>query len=101
MSDSTKWRVCDGSSIAIWPNWGVLVLDHVGRIVADIKPTESPDQTIARAQLIAAAGRLQEALENMLGAFDTPVRRLKYPSDFGDEAIATAREALASIKGQD
>lgn len=101
MSDSTKWHVCDGSSIAIWPNGGVLVLDLNDRIVADVKPTESPDQTLAHARLIAAAGRLRESLENMLGAFDTPLRRMKMPSDFGDEAIASARKALASIKNQD
>lgn len=41
---------------------------------------------------------LADALQNMLGAFDTPVRRLKYPSDFGDEAIESAHKALALLK---
>lgn len=72
-------------------------MDHAGRIVADIKPTESPDESLANARLIAGAGRLRDAVENLLGVFDTPLRRMKMPSDFGDEAIATARAALASI----
>lgn len=41
---------------------------------------------------------LADALQNMLGAFDTPVRRMKYPSDFGDEAIKSAHKALVLLK---
>jgi hypothetical protein len=105
MSDSTKWCVGDcGDLAAEWPDADVVIFEHGGGslgIVAEVRPFESPAQTLANARLLAAAGRLQEALENMLGAFDTPVRRLKYPSGFADEAIATARTALASVKDQD
>jgi len=38
--------------------------------------------------------RLVDAIKNLLGAFDSPVRRLKFPSDFGDDAIKDAKEAL-------
>lgn len=31
----------------------------------------------------------------VLGAFDTPARRLKFPYSFGDEAIETALAAIA------
>lgn len=45
--------------------------------------------------LRADRDQLCEALQNMMGAFDTPLRRLRMPGEFQDEAIASARAALA------
>lgn len=42
---------------------------------------------------------LLEALQNMMGTFDNAVRRLKMPSDFNDEAIASGRAAIAKALG--
>jgi len=35
---------------------------------------------------------LVDTVQNLLGAFDTPLRRAKMPSDFGDEVCQLARE---------
>lgn len=51
------------------------------------------------ARLIAAAPDLLAALQNMLGAFDNPVRRRKMPGEFEDESIASARAAIALATG--
>lgn len=40
--------------------------------------------------LRADRDRLCEALQNMMGAFDTPLRRRRMPGEFQDEAIASA-----------
>jgi hypothetical protein len=37
---------------------------------------------------------LENALKNMIAAFDTPIRRRKLSSDFNDQAIASAWSAL-------
>ena len=42
-----------------------------------------------------AGPALLDACQNMLGAFDTPIRRRKLPGSLGDEAIETARAAVA------
>lgn len=42
--------------------------------------------------------RLKDALANMLGAFDTPLRRAKMPSYFGDEVCNLARELMLELK---
>jgi hypothetical protein len=40
--------------------------------------------------------RLREALQNMLGVYDTPLSRRRFPQDeFMKEAIATARAAIS------
>lgn len=39
-------------------------------------------------------GELENALKNMIAAFDTPIRRRKLSSDFNDQAIASAWSAL-------
>ena len=46
------------------------------------------------AQLHDAAPQLRDALINMLGAFDNAACRLKFPGEFQQEAIASAKEAL-------
>ena len=51
-------------------------------------------QSASKAMLYDAAPELRDALMNLLGAFDNATRRLKFPSDFGDEAIKTAHSAL-------
>lgn len=49
----------------------------------------------------AADNALVEALQNMLGAYDTPVSRRRFPPDeFMKEAIASARAALSAAKGE-
>lgn len=40
---------------------------------------------------------LVDALHNMTGMFDTPVRRRQMPGEFHDEACKTARETLADF----
>lgn len=45
-------------------------------------------------QKLVGAEQLKDAVLNLLGAFDSPVRRIKFPSDFGDEVIKLAKEAL-------
>lgn len=45
-------------------------------------------------QLQNAAEEMRDALLNLLGAFDTPMRRLKLSGEFYDEAIESAHEAL-------
>lgn len=54
----------------------------------------------ANADLIAAAPDLLAALENMIGAFDSPIARRKLPSEFNEEAISTARAAIARARGE-
>lgn len=44
--------------------------------------------------LRARVERLEGALQNMMGAFNTPLRRRRMPGDFYDEAIASAGAAL-------
>jgi hypothetical protein len=44
---------------------------------------------------MAASRQMLDALENMRGAFDTPVERLRRPfDDFQEEAIQSMRDAL-------
>lgn len=59
-----------------------------------------PEEIEANARLIAAAPDLYDALRNMMGAFDNPVRRVNFASDFADEAINTARAAIAKAEGR-
>ena len=42
---------------------------------------------------------LVEALRNMVGCFDTPIRRRKFPSDIGDRACQEAHAALSAQAG--
>ena len=53
-------------------------------------------QSGSKAMLYDSTTALRDALINMLGAFDNAARRLKFPSDFGDEAIESAHAALES-----
>jgi|SRR5690606_28154855 len=46
------------------------------------------------AKLVIASPLLAEALLNMLAAFDNPIARRKLNSEFNDEAIQSARNAL-------
>jgi len=66
---------------------------HLARI-RGVGRNASMEEQEANARLIASAPDLADALENMLGAFNTPVRRVKLPSDFGDEACKSAEAAL-------
>ncbi len=50
------------------------------------------------AEKLAAYPKLVEAIQNMLGAFDNPARRLKYKSDFADTTISIAKKALDDAK---
>jgi hypothetical protein len=50
----------------------------------------------SHASLIEERDRLREALQNVLGVYDTPVSRRRFPQDeFMKEAIAIARAALS------
>lgn len=49
----------------------------------------------------AEVKRLREALQNVMGCYDTPLSRRRFPPDgFMKEAINTARTALASTGGE-
>lgn len=49
----------------------------------------------------AEVKRLREALQNVMGCYDTPLSRRRFPPDvFMTEAIITARQALASTGGE-
>ena len=50
------------------------------------------DEEIRR--LVMERNALKEALENMVGMFDTPVVRMKFNSEFHILACESAREAL-------
>jgi hypothetical protein len=50
-------------------------------------------------KLVAAARELYDAVSNLLGAVDTPIARRKLGGDFLDEAVATAKAALAKARG--
>lgn len=56
----------------------------------------------ARAEAAEAeVKRLREALQNVMGCYDTPLSRRRFPPDgFMTEAINTARTALASTGGE-
>lgn len=43
---------------------------------------------------------LLDTIRNLLGAFDTPVRRLKFPSEFGDEVCSQAAEVVRELDGE-
>lgn len=90
--DGNIHRVIDGERYpaAFVPAW-----DSPGP--GEIDGTE---EAIANARLIASAPMLLEALQNMLGAFDSPVRRLKMPGSFEDECVASARATVAAATGE-
>lgn len=83
LGDRTQWIVAPGDPTFVF-------------VPGIVKPIACGSKE--RARLIAAAPELKEALQNMLGAFDNAVRRMKMPGDFEDEAIATARIALAKTQ---
>jgi hypothetical protein len=60
------------------------------------------NEAIARAEAAEAdVKRLREALQNVMGCYDTPLSRRRFPPDgFMTEAINTARTALASTGGE-
>lgn len=68
--------------------------DERGGIAALIAQQE------ANADLMSAAKDMYEALENLLGAFDTPIGRRKMPGDFSKEAIESAHAAMAKARGE-
>lgn len=68
----------------IWGPGGRVIGEHIATV-----------NTEANAALMAASRQMLDALENMRGAFDTPVERLRRPfDDFQEEAIQSMRDAL-------
>ena len=53
------------------------------------------DVTLSAAMELPEVRALVEALENMTGAFDTPIARRKMSGEMSDEARTSARAALA------
>ena len=47
---------------------------------------------------VNAHQELVDTVKNLLGAFDTPVRRVKMRSDFGDHVCRLARELLTKLE---
>lgn len=60
---------------------------------------EKEEENHANARLMAAAPDLLAALQNMVGAFHSPIARRKLPSDFNVEAIESAQAAIAKATG--
>ncbi len=59
------------------------------------------DEACANSHLIAASPTMYEALENLLGAFDTPISRRRLEKDeFALEALKVARAALSLARGE-
>lgn len=88
------WRSGDRWSTIFGPNKGEPAPERIATVHGPL------DVRKKRALLLAQAPQMYEALLNMLGAFDSPVRRLKFPGEFQDEAIKSARDAVAPIKGE-
>jgi hypothetical protein len=61
--------------------------------------TEEAANSRANACLMAASPELLEALQNLLGTYDTPLYRRKM-SDFEKEAIEQARETVKMATGK-
>lgn len=61
----------------------------------------SRDENTDNARLIAAAPDLLEAVQNLMGLFDTPVARRRLKDDaLYSEVINQARAAIARAKGE-
>lgn len=54
----------------------------------------------ANGRMLAASWELYEAVQNLLGAIDTPIARRNLGSDFSAEAIAEGRAVLAKARGE-
>lgn len=76
----------------------------VGNVCSSIMWFDNGDHrgavAMANANLIAAAPELLEALQNMVGAYDNPIARRKLPGSFNQEAIESARDAIAKAMGE-
>jgi len=59
------------------------------------------DELVANGNLMGAAPELHEALQNLVGMFDNAIERRRWSGGDGlyEEAIATARAALAKANG--
>ena len=102
------WQVCNGSDVftplgarnaagvqaAHNDGWHIADCDMGETETGEGHATLSYAERRANARLIAAAPALLEACQNMIGAFDNAARRLKFPSEFCDEAIESARAAI-------
>jgi hypothetical protein len=61
----------------------------------------NPARSEADARLYAAAPSLLEALQNLMGLYDTPVERRRKASDpFYAEAVSTALSAIHAATGE-
>ena len=89
MSDYTKgpWRYQHGG---IWSG----KLYPIAQI-ADVQESEN------NARLISAAPELLEALQNIMGLYDTPIERRKRQNDsFYSDSINFARKAISKAEGK-
>lgn len=67
---------------------------HIGS--SPIAASNSDNMTDHYFELLKENKKLKDSIKNLLGAVDTPVRRLKYPYNFLDEAIKIAKELIES-----
>jgi len=90
------WSIRDGGHSH---KFGVIAAEDMrGQVNSHILVCEAGDEDDAN--LIAAAPELYEAIENLLGAIDTPIARRKLGDDFTSQAISEARDALARARGE-
>lgn len=80
-----QWVACTGCGVSSQE-----APDEPAAIAAWNRRAGDAEVEKLRAELSAA----RDALQNMLGAFNTPLRRRRMPGDFYDAAIDSARTAL-------
>lgn len=78
----------DGLSKAVFKPWVVQAKDY------DELRQQLADVSHERDLLRSSCGKKDQALRNMLGAFDTPIARRKINGEFPGLAIESAHEAL-------
>lgn len=110
MTNFTKgpWNICWQTYNGRRTNFHITASPHGSArpiVRTDWKIDGSEDkheELVHNASLIVSAPSLYEALQNMVGLFDNAVERRRWKGGDGmyEEAIATARAALAKAEGR-
>lgn len=86
--------------VEVWRDKVVVVQDGVEIGLFPVTKSIGADGALRNAEMFKASEDMLAALDNMLGAFDNAVRRMKMPGNFNDEAVASARAAIARARGE-